>query len=180
LKKDSENLSESPDIPGNENMSNKVPHSDILKSVFSNQDVRIIGEKILKNLAQEFEIVQGVFFVKKSESTKFTIAASYACIFDKPPPDFSSGEGITGQAVADNKIIFIPDLPESFSPVVSGLGEGKARYLYVIPLTHERNSIAVIEISCFKKIAENRLPILNYLMLEGGQKLNSLLFTDIK
>ena len=153
---------------------------DLLKGAFSTPDVRIIGEKILKNLALEFEIVQGIFFVLNNETDKFTPAASYACNFERLSPDFALGEGITGQAVSDRKILEILNLPESYSPVISGLGKGKARYLYIIPLIHEKKSLAVIEISCFKEIEKNLMPLLNLMMREGGLKISSVLSPEIK
>jgi hypothetical protein len=153
---------------------------DLLKGSFSKKDVRIIGEKILKNLAQEFEIVQGIFFILKAETGSFTMAASYACTFEKSPADFAEGEGISGQAAQDNKIITLHNLPESYSPVVSGLGKGKARFLYIIPMIYEKKSLAVVEISCFKEIEDNRISLLNQVMREGGQKLHSILSPEEK
>jgi hypothetical protein len=152
----------------------------LLSGVFSKPDIQSIGEKILKNLAKEFEIVQGIFFVLQPKTGKFALAASYALNFGSLPPEFALGEGLTGQAIADDKIMVIPNLPESYSPVVSGLGKGKARYLYIIPLIHEKKSLAAIEISCFKEIEENKMPMLQQLMREGGLKLNAVLSPETK
>jgi len=167
--------------PANNNFSNiKESHTDLLKDVFSNPDARLIGEIILKNFAHEFEITQGVFYIANPETDKFNLVASYACAIDKLRQEFTAGEGITGQVIADHKIIMVPDLPESYEPVISGLGKAKARYLYVIPLVHEKKSIAAIEITCFKEIEENRMYLLDNVMHEGGQMLNSFLFPGKK
>jgi hypothetical protein len=154
--------------------------SGLLKGAFINNNLKITGEKILKNLALEFEIVQGVFFILNQETSHFTYLASFALSFENFPPDFAPGEGISGQAVSDGKIIVIPNLPDSYSPVISGLGKAKPRFLYVIPLIHERKCLAIIEISCFKEIEENRLSLLNQLMREGGTKLATVIPPDKK
>jgi len=164
-------------IPFNDLKNSQEKAFALLKGVFSKPDIKSIGEKLLKNLAQEFEIVQGIFFVLSPITQKFTFGASYALSFDSIPPDFAVGDGITGQALLDNKIIEIPNIPESYSPVISGLGKAKARYLYIIPLIHEKKSFGVIEISCFKEIEDNRILLLNQLMREGGLKLSSVLST---
>jgi hypothetical protein len=152
----------------------------LLKGVFSKPDVKGIGEGLLKNLASEFEIVQGIFFTLNPESSRFTLASAYAMSFDSLPPDFAPGEGLTGEAVTEGKILMIPNLPESFTPVISGLGKAKAKYLYIIPLIHEKKSYGVLEISCFREIEENRMPLLNQLMGEGGLKLSAVLFPIIQ
>jgi len=152
--------------------------SGLLKGILNRSDTKTIAEKILKNLSTEFEITQGVFFILDSNTGKYSFAAAYAQNSDFLPHDFEPGEGITGQAAANMKITFIPNVPESYSPVISGLGIGKARCLYIIPLVYENMAIAVIEISCFKEIEENRMALLHQLMREGGLKLNSLFFAD--
>jgi hypothetical protein len=162
-----------------EQLENKTPASDILKNVFNQDDPALIGDKILKNLAKEFEIVQGVFFIL-DDSAKFTFRSSFACLFDKPPLDFSPGEGISGQAASDKKIIILSNIPDSYSLVSSGLGKGKAKFLYIIPMVFNRKTVAVIEILTFKEINENRMPALNRLMSEGGEKLGMLLYPDGK
>jgi hypothetical protein len=159
---------------------NKDSSFKLLKDSFNKSDARITGEKILKNLAFEFEILQGVFFTLIPESGKYTCSASFALGFDKLPLDFESGEGITGQAAADNKILVINNLPESYSPVISGLGTGKARFLYIIPLVYNKKSYGVIEISTFKEIEETRMPLLNQLMHQGGLQMKSFLFPEPK
>jgi len=164
----------------NDGLSPRDSSADLLKGAFGKPDIKSIGEKILKNLAQEFEIVQGTIFVLNPESGLFTYASSYACTFETPPPDFASGEGINGQAAADQRMITIPNLPDSYKPVFSGLGKGKARYLYVIPLVSEKITQGIIEISCFKEIDDNRSYLLNKLMREGGQKLSSVLLREQK
>jgi hypothetical protein len=152
----------------------------ILKDTFNKSDIRSIGEKILKNLSFEFEILQGVFFNLIPETGKYTCSASFALGIDKLPHDFDSGEGITGQAAADNKILVINNLPESYSPAISGLGKGKACFLYIIPLVFDKKSYGVIEFSTFKEIEDTRMPLLNQLMQQGGIQMHTFLFPETK
>jgi hypothetical protein len=152
---------------------------DLLKGAFNSVDLKSVAGRILKNLSREFEIVQGVFFGLNTEG-KFSFVADYACSFMIPPADFEPGEGISGQAVINHKLLIVPNIPDSYFPVVSGLGTGKAKYLYIIPLIYEKRVIALIEISCFSEIEEGKLSLLNHLMREGGQKLSTVLTHEIK
>ncbi len=161
----------------NENRKNAF---NLLKAAFSKPDSKSIGEKILQNLSNDFGILQGVFFILKSETDSFIPVATFALDFEKPPAEFILGEGINGQAVADSKIVIISNLPDSYSHVISGLGKGKAKFLYVIPLVHERKSFGVVEFTVFKEIDDSQLSALNQLMREGGTKLHTVLFSNIK
>ncbi len=173
------NVPEGPKSENNEDpvqtFSAKDSDADLLKGVFSSTVLARIGDRLLKNLAEEFEIVQGMFFIADPQESKYTLTASYACAFENPHQGFQEGEGINGQACMDNKVIVINNLPESYFQVISGLGKGKARILYLIPLVHEKKSLALIEISCFKEIEESRFYMLNRLMREGGEKIHSVL-----
>lgn len=163
-----------------ESGSSREPSINLLAGAFSKPDIKLTGEKILKNLAKEFEIVQGAFYFLNDETHKYTLVASYALNFDTTLKEFSAGEGITGQAMADAKIMAIPNIPDSYSSAFSGLGKGKARTLYIIPLVYEKKSLAGIEISCFKEIDESHLSLLNQLMREGGEKLKTLFLPESK
>lgn len=151
---------------------------NLLKSVFTSSDPGMIGEKLLKNLAKEFEIVQGVFFALDPATGRFIFKASYACFFESVPPEFAPGEGISGQAAADARIIALNNLPESYLPVLSGLGSGKANCLYSIPLVYEKKTLAIVEISCFKKIPETGIALLNNLASEGGRALKPVIIPE--
>ncbi|MCB8994190.1 MAG: GAF domain-containing protein [Bacteroidales bacterium] len=169
------------EIPENDNPDiEKNPSRSLLKSVFTKNDIKGIGEKILRNLATEFEIVQGIFFFRVPGEDSFKPVAYYAYYSDKPPKEFISGEGITGQAVADNKITVIQNIPDDYGSAISGLGSGKAKIIYIIPLVHEKESLAVVEISCFKEIDEERFSMLSQLMREGGPRMAAVLSAQDK
>lgn len=164
----------------NDSFINRPSNINLLKSAFSKPDAKQIGEKILQNLSKDFGILQGVFFIFNADKDSFVPAASFALEIDKPPVEFASGEGITGQAVLDNKIVVLANLPDSYSPVISGLGRGKAKFLYIVPLVNEKKSLGVIEFTVFKEIDDSQFSALNQLMRDGGSKLHSVLFSEVK
>ncbi len=180
LSASTEPVADHPQPPKPEFAKTREASSDLLRAAFSKSDFGSIGERILKNLAHEFEIVQGVFFILNAQTGKYSFAAAYACTFESPPPDFIGGEGLTGQAIINQKIMTITNLPDSYCRVVSGLGKGKARFLYIIPLVHEKIPLGVIEITCFREIEESGMSLLNQLVREGGLKLSALISHETK
>jgi hypothetical protein len=151
-------------------VSNTDPE-ELLRGITLKQPLKKAGEKLLSNLAKEFSIVQGVFFVLNPESGLFSLVAQFACSFEKLPADFAEGEGLNGQAAADKKLMCISGLPEAFTPAVSGLGKGRAPFLYIIPILKENITRAVIEISTFTNIDEEGQLLLEELMNVGGNRL---------
>jgi hypothetical protein len=51
----------------------------------------------------------------------------------------------------DKKILFIDEVPEGYIKIVSGLGSSSPRYMGVIPIIHNDETIALLEISTFEK-----------------------------
>lgn len=143
----------------------------IFKNVMLKRSLTSFGEKILQNLGQEFESMQGIFYILQ-EKDLFSPVAYYAISEKDKISSFQSGEGINGQAVIDEKVTILTDLPDSYRLVLSGLGQSHPGYLYFVPFFIENKCIALIEFSTFREISESRLNILNYLIQLGAKKLN--------
>ena len=114
-------------------------------------------EKILINLAQEFEITQGLFYLTDEKKGLFEAVSTYAYSSDTGPEPFSVGEGLTGQAAKSKQILSIENLPDNYLNVVSGLGEHKANHLIIIPLLLNKETIGIIELTTFRSLDEEKL-----------------------
>ncbi|KPK88199.1 MAG: hypothetical protein AMS27_00130 [Bacteroides sp. SM23_62_1] len=107
-------------------------------------------EKILQNLAKEFDIVQGVFYLKDEKDTEFYASSTFAWASEKPPASFKAGEGLTGQVAKNKTIMNINHIPEHYMIVVSGLGSGSPINLLIVPLLVNKDTIGIIELASFK------------------------------
>jgi len=135
----------------------------------------IRGKKVLQNLAAEFNAMQAVLFILNPETSLFEVHTSYAMLPETAPQPFRAGEGLHGQAVAEKKVSLLSNLPENFRIVTSGLGDTYARFLYLMPVIHDDNTIALLEFSTLKEIGETGMSVLNILMTKLGQELNSMI-----
>lgn len=149
----------------------KTQAERIFKSVMLKRSVKSFGEKILENLADEFEGFQGIFYVYKKADKKFHPISFYAMIDNEQVKAFAAGEGLNGQAVNEENITILSNLPKSYRPVKSGLGEANPQFLYFIPFFNDNSCIALVELSTFKEVTESKINTLNYLVLLGGKKL---------
>jgi len=106
------------------------------------------GQKLLKNLAQELEIMSGIFYIR--EGNNFRAVAKYALASPGVAHSFTEGEGLTGQAAANQEIMVLTNFPKEYSEVFSGLGKSEPSYLAIVPIVSQNRTIAILECSGYK------------------------------
>ncbi len=106
------------------------------------------GMKLLKNLASELEIMSGILYIRGKND--FSAVATYALATSEEPYSFIEGEGLTGQAAANQQIMVLTHIPEEHREVYSGLGKSEPSYLAIVPLVFQEKTIAVLECSGFR------------------------------
>ena len=137
-------------------------------------------EMVLINLSKEFEIVQGLFFVRKNNSNSFIIKGLYAYYSEKKPDDFKLGEGLSGQVAKDQVILDVPDVPDDYLVVYSGLGKSLPKHLLIIPVTHNNKTIGIIELAAFKSFDNDAKEVLGKLSETLGEKIQEFIKPDKK
>ncbi len=168
-----------PDFSGSENKIRETADQGlILERVFSGlkkpEDMQKFGKVLLRNMAEEFEIVQGIVYLEDSKKDEFTAVSGYAVAADGMPDTVIRGSGITGQAAADGKVIEISPVPENYRMVLSGLGNSKPSFIYIIPFVHGGRTNGILEFSTFQSVTHERFSLLNNLSSKGGSLLNEL------
>ena len=127
----------------------------ILPKENSKLDRKKYTEKILSNIAKEFDIVQGLFYVKESETDIFSISGKYAYFGEEEPSSFKLGESLSGQVAKNKKPLNLVDIPENYITILSGLGSSSPNYLLIIPIILNNETVGVIELASFKKFKSN-------------------------
>ena len=123
-----------------------------LKSIFDElnkvKDINAFTEKFLINIANKYEIVQGLFYLKDTKG-EFVIHAKYAYFSEEDPKNFKIGEGLSGQVAKNKKAMNLSDIPENYIKIVSGSGEGTPKHLLILPVIQKDNTIGIIELASF-------------------------------
>ncbi len=107
------------------------------------------AEKLLINMADEFNIVQALFYYRKEGTDIFKCRAQYAYYSDTKPSDFKMGETLNGQAIKNRKTVSLAKIPDNYFTIVSGLGKGIPREIVFLPVIFEDNVIGLIEYATF-------------------------------
>lgn len=125
-------------------------------------------EILLKNIAREYKIVQGMFFLRGFNSGNkylmnknymkddtFGMVGSYAWSSEEKPVEFKTGEGLHGQVAKDMKLKNIYDIPEDYIQVSSGLGNSPPKNIVIFPVKYNNDAVGVVELASFERMNSN-------------------------
>lgn len=138
------------------------------------QGIRTVNSfcnKVLSNLGKEMGFVQGILYVKDTKESLFNPSGEYA-LTDRKPAPFKPGEGLAGQVAESKTRMVLYDVPENYFTVASGLGNSQPRFLFIVPVLNNEESIAVIELAAFKKPDALIGKILDRLSSELGPRIH--------
>ena len=143
----------------------------ILPKDDSKLDLVKYTEKILSNIAKDFDVVQGLFFVKEKKSDIFNVAGKYAYFGDEEPKNFSLGETLSGQVAKNKTSLNLKEIPENYVTILSGLGSSSPNHLIIIPIVLEDKTIAILELASFKEFKRNFIDLFEGMSDQIGKTL---------
>jgi hypothetical protein len=111
-----------------------------------------LGDTCMAILAREYQVVQGLFYMRESGSDLFRATGRYAWYSIDPPADFRLGESLNGQAARDGKLVHIANVPQNYIQVLSGLGDSSPNHLYIIPLMKDGQALGLFELATFVEL----------------------------
>lgn len=126
----------------------------ILSKLELAKDKEEFSIKLLRNLANEFAIVQGVVFMIDINTKKFDVQATYAIYTNEEIRSFVEGEGINGQVAKNKEILHVKNIPQNYITVLSGLGEGSPNEMLIFPIIFQEQTIGIVEVASFIEFPE--------------------------
>jgi hypothetical protein len=122
-------------------------------------------EELLQNMADPFNIVQGLVYLKNPNEDMFHCYGQYAYFSENKPAEFRTGESLPGQAVKNKIIVTLSDIPDKFMTIASGLGKSNPRHLIFVPLKNQDDVVGLIEYATFEPLTDKQ-----HKALEGVSK----------
>lgn len=129
-----------------------VVAENIVPRIVQKESIEDYAERILRNLAKYFQIVQGIIYMKNVKSELFESLCTYAYTLNGSPPSFKLGEGIPGQVAKNKTLLNLKKVPENYLEVESGLGASPPRNLVILPILLNKETIGIIELATFQEI----------------------------
>lgn len=115
----------------------------------------------------------GAVYLKQEDRLHFT--AGYA--FDESAAlrePIQLGSGLVGQCALDEQLLVLRQLPEDYIKVRSGLGEASPSTLILVPLKHEQEVVAVMELAALNPFSPKEMQLIERTGQNMGVLINTL------
>ncbi len=141
------------------------------------RDLTNVGRMVLSELCPVVMAQQAEFYVldTNENDTKLTLLASYASEGrESLGKQIRIGQGVVGQCAVEKQKILLDNLPPGYIRISSGLGEGTARSVLVLPLIFEGQVKGVLELASFEGFNPTHQALLDQLTESIGIVLNTI------
>lgn len=139
---------------------------------FKNPDS--FGKKLLINIANELNLVQGILYLAKEKTKDFTFCSGYALTDDNTPGDFKIGENLNGEVAKNKVIMMVNEIPVEYFNIESGLGQAKPGFLCIVPVLFENKTTAIIELASFTELSESNIKLLERIAELSSTKIKQI------
>ncbi|MCZ8523400.1 CHASE3 domain-containing protein [Paenibacillus caseinilyticus] len=156
----------------------KTCTADMAALYQGNVHVRDFAQETLNWLAKQVGAAYGAFYIRDEGAypLKFVRTAAYAELGEAHfNAAFRPGEGLAGQAAAEQRMMVFDQLPHGYLRAGSGLGEAQPRSLIVFPVSFEGHTQAVIELASFGPFEKRHTELLRRICETLGIALHSVL-----
>jgi hypothetical protein len=150
--------------------------AEILRS--ERENVRELSFIIIRELVTYLNIEMGTIFLTtegdEGEKMVETIAG-YA--YDRRKyinKKFAFGEGLPGTCALEKEKIYINELPEDYSDIISGVGQTKPRYVLLVPLKTGEEIFGILELASFRALKQHELAFVDQLAESIASTLQSV------
>ena len=142
----------------------RTGQTQLAEQLLGQQTLQMLGRNMLQFFAQYLGTVVAAVYIREEHGNLRRIA-SYGFSREREVMDqvLLNGEGIAGQAVQRNRVIRLDDVPADYLRLSSGLGEGAARSVLVIPTSDNDHINAVVELGFLRPLTDRDLEIVELL-----------------
>jgi signal transduction histidine kinase/DNA-binding response OmpR family regulator/CHASE3 domain sensor protein/HAMP domain-containing protein len=115
---------------------------NLANAVRGERFVKIVAEKIVSSLAEYIKAPVGTLYLADNDmNLKF--AGGYAV--KNVTNFFEHGQGLIGQAVKDNKLTVVSNVPNDFAKIISATGSALPTHVMILPLKHGEETVGALE-----------------------------------
>lgn len=121
---------------------------------------REFADVLVTELVPVMKAGLGVFYLFHEETARLERLGTYGFKERRHvTAEYQLGEGLVGQAAVERRTIVLQDVPEDYTRIHSGTGEGAPRSIVVLPVTSRESLLGVVEIGSFTHLTaiEDRL-----------------------
>ncbi|NQX64402.1 response regulator [Paenibacillus qinlingensis] len=142
-------------------------------------DLETLGTSFIRKAAELFGASFGVFYIRSVHEAKAGMMklATYAAMEERAEagkPFFYLGEGLIGQCAIEKRIVHLTHVPETYILLKSGLGSASAQSVLIVPIIHNQEVIAIMELASFDKFTSLQLSLMDDILEVLGTIVHSV------
>ncbi|MET0379210.1 MAG: response regulator, partial [Spongiibacteraceae bacterium] len=139
----------------------RAGESRIADRIIGQLTPQVLAQNVLAVLADYIQVVVGAIYTSDEEGG-FSRLSSYGFSREMSarPQSFALREGLAGQAAAERRPIFLDTLQSSFFLVNSALGETQPAAQAIVPLHHNGDVVAILELGFLQPLSEREKQLL--------------------
>ena len=138
--------------------------------------IESLGRSVLEFLARYLDVAVAALYVRQEDGRLQRVAA-YGMTHDSSEAGQSQdAEGLVNQAALENRVLQLDDLPASYLKVSSGLGQGSARHVLVVPVHNDGLVNGVVELGFLRELAPRDLEFVTLIAGNIGNSLHAALY----
>jgi len=115
------------------------------------QSLQPLGERALRFLAQYLDAQAGAIYAIEEDGWLRRVAA-YAPAPDAAEEKLRPGGRLIGQALKENRVLHVKDVPADYMEIGSGTGRANARELLIVPARARGIAQGVVELGFFRTL----------------------------
>ena len=142
------------------------------------KDIQMLAQLLVSNLVPMVGASFGVFYMKSNKEAQNYLKRIAAYAYSghyKEAEGFYLGEGLVGQCALEKETILLTQVPTDYVNIRSGTGESSPTNIMILPVQHEGEVLAVIEIASFEQFTSSRVKLLEEIISSVGITINSIL-----
>ncbi|MDP3755147.1 response regulator, partial [Polaromonas sp.] len=136
-----------------------------------------LSRSVLEFLARYLDVAVAALYIRQEDGRLQRVAAyGLAPESGEAGQSLDSDQGLVGQAALENRVLQLNDLPASYLRVSSGLGQGSARHVLVVPVHNDGVVNGVVELGFLRALAPRDLEFVTLIASNIGNSLHAALY----
>ncbi|MDP3824979.1 MAG: response regulator, partial [Polaromonas sp.] len=136
-----------------------------------------LSRSVLEFLARYLDVAVAALYIRQEDGRLQRVAAyGLAPESGEAGQSLDSDQGLVGQAALENRVLQLNDLPASYLRVSSGLGQGSARHVLVVPVHNDGVVNGVVELGFLRALAPRDLEFVTMIASNIGNSLHAALY----
>jgi len=152
----------------------RTGQSQLAERVLGQQTLPTLGHNILQFFSDYLGSVVAALYVRDEQDNLHRVA-SYGFSREQESRDqvVAPNEGLVGQALVQNRLLTLDEVPEDYFKVSSGLGEGLPRSVMLMPATNDGQINGVIELGFLRPLVPRDAELLERVAGNLGTSIES-------